>query len=155
MSPLHFNTLSLAGNDPIPTQGLDGPDPDMPALRHYESDSGDDDDDRYEGDNDEPSGPSHTIFIPSSHTSKPMMQMKLSSFRKAETKEERAERRQWDSKKFHLIAEGRQKAVEQEKQEKVCDKHLKQNTCQQKHCDCEWEERMVNRWVPGQRVSDQ
>ena len=68
MSPLRFNASSLAGNDPIPTQGLDGPDPDMPALRHYESDSGDDDDDMYEGDNDEPSGPSQTIFIPSAQS---------------------------------------------------------------------------------------
>ena len=95
MSPLCFNASSLAGNDPIPTQGLDGPDPDMPALRHYESDSGDNNNnDMYEGDNDEPSGPSQTIFIPSAHTSKPMKQMKLSSFGKAETKGERAERQQ-------------------------------------------------------------
>ena len=94
VSPLRFNASSLAGNDPIPTQGLDGPDLDMPALRHYESDSGDEDDDMYEGDNDKPSGPSQTIFIPSAHTSNPMKQTKLGSFWKAETKEERAERRQ-------------------------------------------------------------
>ena len=84
-----------------------------------------------------------------------MKQTKLGSFWKAETKEERAERRQRDSEKFRLTAEGRQKAVEQEKQQKVRDKRLKQNACQQKHRDREREERMANGWVPGQRVSDQ
>ena len=59
------------------------------------------------------------------------------------------------AEKFRLTAKGHQKAVEQEKQQKVRDKQLKQNARQQKHRDREQEERMANGWVPGQRVSDQ
>jgi hypothetical protein len=121
---------------------------DMPALRNYESDSGDDDMD--EGDDDEPDGPRQTVFIPSPHTSKPTKQTKLGLFWKAETKDEREERQQRDSEKFRLATEARQKAVEEEKQRKVRDKRLKQNTRQQKHRDREREEKIANGWVPGQ-----
>lgn len=89
--PVHLDDLSLADNDSIPAHGLDD-DPNMPASRNYESDSGDDNMD--EGDDDEPSGPGQTLFIPSAHTSKHMKQMKLSLFWMAETKDEREERQQ-------------------------------------------------------------
>jgi hypothetical protein len=151
--PLRFNDSSLADNDPIPAHGLDGNDADMPALRSYESDSGDDDMD--EGDDDEPSGPKRTLFIPSPQNSKPTKQTKLGLFWKVETKNEREERQQRDSEKFRIAAEAHQKAVEEEKQRKVHDKRLKQNARQQKHRDREREERISNGWVPGQCVSDQ